>query len=175
MEMRRDMRACTQDEAPPCKAGCPLHVDVKAMLEHLQQGGFAAAFSLYQSSAVFPRLLGRFCEAPCETVCNRGKQDEAVAIRLLEEFICRHDETPLSPPGPFMELSDSVGLVGGGISSLCAALVLYEKGFSVTLYEQAPRLGGRGWQLDEERARGDFSFLEAIPWQVKTGVRREGR
>ncbi len=168
-QMRLDMRACTQQHAPECTATCPLHLDVRAANAALAGGNFDEGFALLQKTVWFPRLVSAFCTAPCQKRCAKNRAGQPLAIRALEESLCRYGTAPKPALSPFMQLEKKVALVGGGISGLAAGLFLYEKGFAVTFYEKENRLGGRGWQLDAALAEVDFAFLAALPWQLQLG------
>ncbi len=164
--MREARKACTADHAPSCQATCPLHVDVRDMTAQLRADNFTHAADAFRKRVLFPRLVGHFCPAPCQEQCLRREAGGAIAIRQLEKSLFRYgDPDPFQLP-PYMQLSQKVAIVGGGLSGLACALYLYEKGFQITIYEKTARLGGSGWQLDEELAAADFAFLESLTWQV---------
>lgn len=145
----RELEAqCIQEEAPPCQATCPLHVDVRGMLAALAQGDLAAARAIYLKSVPFPGIVSRICDEPCRGTCTRGQVGEAIAIRALEQACLMAD-------GPYPEVKKlpgkgkRVAVIGGGLSGLTAVYDLARKGYTVILIEAADRLGGRIWDAPE--------------------------
>ena len=71
----------------PCRNTCPAGVNVQGFVALLAQGKFDEALELYRSRNPFPATCGRICTHPCQDVCNRGKLDEALAVRDLHRFL----------------------------------------------------------------------------------------
>ena len=74
---------CIQEEAPPCQAGCPVHVDVRTMLGKLAAGDAAGASQVLQKSVPFPGIISRVCDEPCRLPCTPGKIVDPTSIRAL--------------------------------------------------------------------------------------------
>ena len=83
-ELRELESQCIQEHAPPCTAACPLHVDVRGVLAALANEDFDAALQLLVRRLPFPGIIGRVCEQPCRSVCNRKDVGEALEIAPLE-------------------------------------------------------------------------------------------
>ncbi|MCB8968233.1 MAG: 4Fe-4S dicluster domain-containing protein [Ardenticatenaceae bacterium] len=168
----RELEArCIQDEAPPCQATCPLHVDVRGMLAALGRGDFAAARAVYQKSVPFPGIVSRVCDEPCQGACTRGQVGEAIAIRALEQA-CMQADVPRPPVKKLRARHKRVAVIGGGLSGLTAVADLSRKGYDLTLYEAADRLGGRIWQtsattLPRELIAQDLALLSELDVAVK--------
>ncbi|MBN2001954.1 MAG: 4Fe-4S dicluster domain-containing protein [Anaerolineae bacterium] len=146
-QLRNLEAQCTQEQAPPCTAACPLHVDVRGVLAALARDDFDAALQLLARRLPFPALIGRVCEQPCREVCHRGELGGALAIAALERA-CAGFGAP-KPPGPVFRRGKRVAVVGGGLSGITAAFDLTRKGYAVTLFEATERAGGRLWETDE--------------------------
>ncbi|MBK8900940.1 MAG: FAD-dependent oxidoreductase [Anaerolineaceae bacterium] len=145
----RDLEAkCIQDEAPPCQATCPLHVDVRGILAALGQGDFLTGRAIFVKSVPFPGIISRICDEPCRGVCHRGKIGDTIAIRALEQA-CLPLDTARPPVKPLPARGKRVAVIGGGLSGLTAAFDLARKGYSVALIEAADQLGGRIWDVLE--------------------------
>ncbi|MCB8983423.1 MAG: 4Fe-4S dicluster domain-containing protein [Ardenticatenaceae bacterium] len=145
----RELEAqCIQEEAPPCQATCPLHVDMRGMLTAVAQGDFASARTLYLKSIPFPGIVSRVCDEPCRGVCTRGRVGETLTIRALEQA-CLLGEGPRPAVKKLPGKPKRVAVVGGGLSGLTAVSDLARKGYSLTLYEATDRLGGRIWDTPE--------------------------
>ncbi|WP_169717603.1 Thiamine thiazole synthase [Sporomusa silvacetica DSM 10669] len=139
---------CIQEEPVYCSAVCPMHVDVRLLMTHIQKGKFAEAARIYRSKVFFPGIISRTCEAPCQSSCLRNKIDEPLAIRRLEQAcvtLAKGDKTFVSNGS---RKNQHIAVVGGGLSGLSCSLELARKGFKVTVFEKAGRLGGRVWSLD---------------------------
>ena len=145
----RELEArCIQEEAPPCQAACPLHVDVRGMLAAMGQGEFAVARTIFTRTVPFPGIVSRVCDEPCRGVCTRGDVGEAIAIRALEQA-CLPPGVARVPAKRLPARGKRVAVVGGGLSGLTAASDLARKGYTLTLFEAASRLGGRIWDVPE--------------------------
>ena len=70
-ELRGLEDRCIQEYAPPCTAACPIHVDVRGMMSEITRGDLVAALKIVRKTLLFPGIVGRICEQPCRTVCNR--------------------------------------------------------------------------------------------------------
>ena len=71
----------------PCRNTCPAGVNVQGFVALLAQGKFDEALELYRARNPFPATCGRICTHPCQEVCNRGRLDEALAVRDLHRFL----------------------------------------------------------------------------------------
>lgn len=163
----RELEAqCIQDNAPPCTAACPLHVDVRAMLAAMSEGDIAAGRNHYTKSVPFPAILSRICDEPCRAVCTRGKVGEALAIRALEE-VCMSPAVvgePRAQRPPRLAARDKrVAIVGASLSGLTAAFDLTRKGIDVTVYEARKRLGGRIWEVPPATLPRDLIATDLAP------------
>lgn len=151
----RDLEArCIQEDAPPCQATCPLHVDVRGMLAALSQGDTRAARALFTKTVPFPGIISRVCDEPCRAACTRKDVGEAIAIRALEQA-CMTPDAPRELVKRLPARDKRAAVVGGGLSGLTAAVDLARKGYGITLYEAGDRLGGRIHDLPAEKLPAD--------------------
>lgn len=96
-------------------------------------------------SNVFPGVLGRTCDRPCEPACRRGRvEEEPVAICRLKRVAAdnKGDVTSFMPQGPFVPNGKKIALIGGGPASLTVARDLAPLGYEVHLYDDQPMGGG---------------------------------
>ncbi|HVO97386.1 MAG TPA: FAD-dependent oxidoreductase [Bryobacteraceae bacterium] len=149
-----------------CQWACPAHTNVPEYIRLIAQGLFTEAYMLNRESNVFPGILGRTCDRPCEPACRRGRLDgKPVAICRLKRVAADHrgDIADLLPPIPKKKNGKRIGIVGAGPASLTVANDLMPLGYEVVIFEQNDRPGGLmrtnipafrlpGKVLDEETA-----------------------
>ena len=128
-----------------CQWGCPAHTDVPAYIRMIAQGDFSAAYMENRKSNVFPGILGRVCDRPCEPACRRGRvEDKPVAICRLKRVAADHrdDITSRLPKAPDISNGKKVALIGAGCASLTVANDLAPMGYEVTIFEALQTTGG---------------------------------
>ena len=128
-----------------CQWGCPAHTDVPEYIRMIAQGEFTEAYMLNRESNVFPGILGRVCDRPCEPACRRGRTNEKpVAICRLKRVAADHrdDITELLPLIPTKKNGKKIALVGAGCASLAVANDLLPMGYECTMFEALPVPGG---------------------------------
>ncbi len=128
-----------------CQWACPAHTDVPNYIRLIAQGQFTEAYMLNRGSNVFPGILGRVCDRPCEPACRRGRVEEKpVAICRLKRVAAdnRDDITDQLPVAPAQKNGKRVALVGAGCASLAVANDLMPLGYEVVIYEALDVAGG---------------------------------
>jgi len=128
-----------------CQWACPAHTNVPEYIRMIAQDRFDDAYILNRESNVFPGILGRTCDRPCEPACRRGRVDgKPVAICRLKRVAADHksDITARLPEIPTVKNGKKVALIGAGPSSLTVANDLMPLGYQVTVFEKGPRPGG---------------------------------
>ncbi len=128
-----------------CQWACPAHTDVPQYIRLIAQGQFTEAYMLNRGSNVFPGILGRVCDRPCEPACRRGRVEEKpVAICRLKRVAAdnRDDITDQLPVAPAQKNGKRVALVGAGCASLAVANDLMPLGYEVIIYEALDVAGG---------------------------------
>ena len=128
-----------------CQWACPAHTDVPRYIRLIAQGQFTDAYMLNRGSNVFPGILGRVCDRPCEPACRRGRVEEKpVAICRLKRVAAdnRGDVTDRLPVAPKQKNGKRVALVGAGCASLAVANDLMPLGYEVVVYEALDVAGG---------------------------------
>jgi formate dehydrogenase (NADP+) beta subunit len=131
-----------------CQWACPAHTDVPGYIRLIAQGRYSDAYMLNRQSNVFPGILGRTCDRPCEPACRRGRVDEEpVAICRLKRVAAdlRDDITDRLPKAPAAKNGKRVACVGAGPASLTVANDLMPLGYEVVIYEKQDRAGGLMW------------------------------
>jgi len=128
-----------------CQWACPAHTDVPEYIRLIAQGRFTEAYMVNRHSNVFPGILGRVCDRPCEPACRRGRVEEKpVAICRLKRVAADHrdDVATLLPKVPKIKNGRRVACIGAGTASLTVANDLMPLGYQVTIFEQYGEPGG---------------------------------
>ena len=128
-----------------CQWACPAHTDVPEYIRLIAQGEFTDAYMVNRASNVFPGILGRVCDRPCEPACRRGRiEDKPVAICRLKRVAAdnRDDITGLLPRAPEQKNGKRIACIGAGPASLTVANDLLPLGYEVTIFEQFAVAGG---------------------------------
>jgi formate dehydrogenase (NADP+) beta subunit len=128
-----------------CQWACPAHTDVPEYIRLIAQGRFTDAYMVNRHSNVFPGILGRVCDRPCEPACRRTRvEEQPVAICRLKRVAADHrdDITGRLPKIPQLKNGKRVALIGAGCASLTVANDLMPLGYEVTLFEQSGEPGG---------------------------------
>jgi formate dehydrogenase beta subunit len=128
-----------------CQWACPAHTNVPEYIRMIAQGRYTDAYMLNRESNVFPGILGRTCDRPCEPACRRTRVDgKPVAICRLKRVAADHrgEVRHLLPQAPAVKNGKKIGLIGAGPASLTVANDLAPLGYDVTILEKLPRPGG---------------------------------
>lgn len=129
-----------------CQYACPAHTPVPHYIRLIAEGKYAEAYMVNWDSNVFPGVLGRTCDRPCEPACRRGRlgDEEPVAICRLKRVAAdnKNDVSALMPQGPFAPNGKKVALIGGGPASLTVARDLAPLGYEIHLYDEQKAGGG---------------------------------
>lgn len=129
-----------------CQYACPAHTPVPQYIRLIAEGKYSEAYMINWDSNVFPGVLGRTCDRPCEPACRRGRlaDEEPVAIcRLKRVAADNKDEVKsMMPKAPFVSNGKKVALIGGGPASLTVARDLAPQGYEIHLYEEQKKAGG---------------------------------
>ncbi len=133
-----------------CQWACPAHTPVPEYIRLIAQRRYGDAYMVNWVSNVFPGILGRTCDRPCEPACRRGRVEESNAGDPEPVAICRlkrvaadmkEDVRPRMPqraPGN----GKRVACVGAGPASLTVARDLVPLGYEVTVFDGEARPGG---------------------------------
>lgn len=127
-----------------CQYACPAHTPVPEYIRLIAEGKYSEAYMVNWDSNVFPGVLGRTCDRPCEPACRRGRvEEEPVAICRLKRVAAdnKDDVKHLMPKGPFKQNGKKIALVGAGPASLTVARDLAPLGYEIHLYDEQ-KLGG---------------------------------
>ena len=134
-----------------CQWGCPAHTNIPEYIRLIAQGQYTEAYLLNRESNVFPGILGRVCDRPCEPVCRRARVDvdhlrweEPVAICRLKRVAgdLKDDFRDFLPPVPGKKNGKKIACIGAGCASLTVANDLLPLGYEIDVFESLPKMGG---------------------------------
>ncbi len=129
-----------------CQWACPAHTNVPEYIRLIAQGRYSDAYMLNRESNVFPGILGRTCDRPCEPACRRTRVDEKpVAICRLKRVAAdlREDDVyDRLPKAPEKKNGKKIACIGAGPASLAVANDLLPLGYQIVMFEKLARAGG---------------------------------
>ena len=129
-----------------CQWACPAHTDVPEYIRLIAQGRFTDAYMVNRHSNVFPGILGRVCDRPCEPACRRARvEQKPVAICRLKRVAADHRDEDIAarlPKIPKLKNGKRIACIGAGCASLTVANDLMPLGYEVTIFEQYGEPGG---------------------------------
>src|SRR5437773_1605968 len=127
-----------------CQWACPAHTPVPEYIRLIAEGRYSDAYMINWKSNVFPGILGRTCDRPCEPACRRGRVEETpVAICRLKRVAADFkDDVKHRMPKPSAKNGKRIALVGGGPASLSVARDLAPLGYHCTVFDADPKAGG---------------------------------
>lgn len=128
-----------------CQYACPAHTPVPEYIRLIAHGRYSDAYMINWQSNVFPGVLGRTCDRPCEPACRRGRvEEEPVAICRLKRVAAdlKDDVTARMPKKPQRKNGKRIALVGGGPASLTVARDLAPLGYECVVFDGDNKAGG---------------------------------
>ncbi len=136
-----------------CQWACPAHTPVPEYIRLIAAGRYSDAYMVNWKSNVFPGILGRTCDRPCEPACRRGRVEEENLAKPEPVAICRLKRVAADYKGDIKQYlpkqgkpnGKKIACVGAGPASLTVARDLAPLGYQVTVFDQDPRAGGMIW------------------------------
>jgi NADPH-dependent glutamate synthase beta subunit-like oxidoreductase/ferredoxin len=128
-----------------CQWACPAHTPVPEYIRLIAAGRYSDAYMVNWKSNVFPGILGRTCDRPCEPACRRGRveKDPVAICRLKRVAADFKDDIRARLPRPAPRRNGKrIALVGGGPASLTVARDLAPLGYHCVVFDQDPKAGG---------------------------------
>ena len=137
-----------------CQWACPAHTPVPEYIRLIAHGRYSDAYMINWKSNVFPGILGRTCDRPCEPACRRSRVEDETLVKGKKEpvAICRlkrvaadykdDDGILAAMPKAPAKNGKRIACVGGGPASLTVARDLAVLGYEIVIYDQDPKLGG---------------------------------
>jgi NADPH-dependent glutamate synthase beta subunit-like oxidoreductase/ferredoxin len=165
-----------------CQWACPAHTPVPEYIRLIAAERYTDAYMVNWKSNVFPGILGRTCDRPCEPACRRGRvESEPVAICRLKRVTAdnKGDVTSRMPSVPAVKNGRKVACIGAGPASLTVARDLAPLGYHVVVFDADSRGGGMirsqipRFRLPEEVIDEEVGYIEALGIETQYGVRVE--
>ena len=163
-----------------CQWACPAHTPVPEYIRLIAEGRYSDAYMINWHSNVFPGVLGRTCDRPCEPACRRGRvEEDPVAIcRLKRVAADNKDDVKGRMPKPAASKNGKrIALIGAGPASLTVARDLLPLGYHVTIYDADPFAGGMmrtqipKFRLPESVLDEECNYILALEPETKFGQR----
>ena len=170
-----------------CQWACPAHTPVPEYIRLIGQGRYSDAYMINWVSNVFPGILGRTCDRPCEPACRRGRVEENNGVKPEPVAICRLKRVAADNKGdvkarmPKVQPSNGrrIACVGAGPASLTVARDLAPLGYQVTVFEGEAKAGGfvrtqiPRFRLPESVIDEETGYIFDLGVQFKSGQRIE--
>src|SRR5882724_11028764 len=155
-----------------CQWACPAHTPVPEYIRLIAAGRYTDAYMVNWASNVFPGILGRTCDRPCEPACRRGRvEDEPVAMDNKDDI------SALLPMPATTRNGYRVALIGAGPASLAVARDLLPLGYEVVLYDGDASAGGMmrtqipKFRLPETVLNEEVNYILDLQPQLRLGQR----
>ena len=172
-----------------CQWACPAHTPVPEYIRLIAAGRYTDAYIVNWKSNVFPGILGRTCDRPCEPACRRGRVEEAQTAKPEPVAICRlkrvtadfkdDDITDLLPRPAQQKNGKRVACVGAGPASLTVARDLAPLGYEVVVFDGDAKAGGMirsqipRFRLPEEVIDEETGYVLNLGVDFRAGTRIE--
>jgi formate dehydrogenase beta subunit len=163
-----------------CQWACPAHTDVPEYIRLIALGRYSDAYMVNRESNVFPGILGRVCDRPCEPACRRGRVEEKpVAICRLKRVAadCKDDITDRLPAVPKEKNGKRLACIGAGPASLTVANDLLPLGYEVVIFEQWGEPGGLmrtnipAFRLPEKILAEEIGYITGMGAEIRYNSR----
>jgi NADPH-dependent glutamate synthase beta subunit-like oxidoreductase/NAD-dependent dihydropyrimidine dehydrogenase PreA subunit len=162
----------------PCRAACPLGINVQGFVSLLSKGKIDEALSLINEVAPLAGVLGRVCTHPCEDNCKRGEVDSPVFIPALHRYAADNSPSGINyrRKAPARSRKEKIAIVGSGPAGLSAAWELARRGYSPTIFESHAVVGGMvatgipRFRMPLEVREREVAAIKALGVDIKTGV-----
>ena len=171
-----------------CQWACPAHTPVPEYIRLIAAGRYSDAYMINWKSNVFPGILGRTCDRPCEPACRRGRVEENNGEKPEPVAICRlkrvaadfkDDIRPRLPKPTSKKNGKKVACIGAGPASLTVARDLAPLGYHVVLFDGDNKMGGMirtqipRFRLPEEVIDEEVGYIDGLGIDFRAGKRVE--
>src|SRR3954463_9793910 len=163
-----------------CQWACPAHTPVPEYIRYIAAGRYTDAYMINWWSNVFPGILGRTCDRPCEPACRRGRvEEEPVAICRLKRVAAdnKEDITPFLPSPAAQSNGKRIAMIGAGPASLTVARDLAPLGYEITIFDADAKAGGMirsqipRFRLPETVIDEEVGYITGLGMTLRLGER----
>ena len=176
----KEANRCLQCKKPGCINACPVHNNIPRFIKLLREGKIEEAYWVDRETTSLPAVCSRVCphEFQCEGSCLRGKKGEPVAIGMLERFLVDWmvaNNKNIMTPCAVMK-NRKVAIIGSGPAGMTTAYHLTHAGYSCTIFESLPVLGGMltvgipAYRLPRDIIAAEFDALKNCGVEIHTNV-----
>ncbi len=153
----------------PCEEGCPIHQDITAYMQLVEQEKYKEALELIMSKNPLPFITGTICAHRCMSRCTRNFYEEPVHIRQMKLKAAQNGyESVLAGLQPACTQNERIAIIGGGPAGISAAFFLARSGYDVTMFCNRELAGGTvgavipKFRISDEAVKKDISFIEKL-------------
>ena len=138
-----EARRCLHCKKPLCRTGCPISTNIPVMIEQFLNGNIDEAGQMLFDNNPLSIVCSLVCdhEKQCEGHCILGKKGSPVHISSIENYISERFLAVHHPPRP-RQNGMAAAIIGSGPAGLTIAIILAQRGYSVTIFESHDRIGG---------------------------------
>lgn len=135
---------CYSGEPASCTCACPFHLDLRSLMKKAAKGRWSPAYKELRTAVLFPAITAELCPRYCEAVCQRETVlgDGPIAVGLLEKACIAYTKKREAPAWALPPKTQSVAVVGAGPAGLSCAVLLAQKKYLVTVFDQNEGWGG---------------------------------
>lgn len=176
-KMKDIVENCMGDSDAACKSSCPMHTDAKKYIGLIGEGKGEKALEVIREKLFLPGTLGRICAHPCEKNCRRGEEDAPISIAGLKRYAADNfDGEHKWDLNKKENNGKKVAIIGAGPAGAQGAIDLAKKGYSVTIFEKLPVVGGMmrvgipEYRLPREVIEREYAYLEKLGIEIKLSV-----
>ena len=172
-----EAKRCIQCPKQPCKAGCPVQVDIPEFILALGDDNMEEAVRILKSKNALPGICGRVCpqETQCEEVCTLAKKGGQIAIGRLERYVADWERENMEalPVKPAKPSGKKVAVVGSGPAGLTAAADLVKMGHATAIFEALHVAGGvltygiPEFRLPKDIVQGEVDYVASLGVEIK--------
>ena len=172
--LQQNLGITTRYGQPPCHVECPAGVRTQRFVNLTRDKRFDEALELMRDTYPFAGTLGRVCNAPCESRCQRGLIDEPVSIRNLHRFLADNEraKSTKKTPTPSIDKEKKIAVIGAGPAGIGCAYDLVRMGYPVTIFESKPKNGGLlrygipSYRLPRDVLEEEISYVQQLGAEI---------
>ena len=173
----KEAQRCLNCKNKPCQKGCPLGIDIPEFISKIKEKDFFGSFNVISKKSVFPLICSRVCpvENQCEGCCVRRIKGWPVKISDLEYYVSSICSKKI---GVYNKNSfqKKIAVIGAGPAGLSGSIYLKKLGYSVSIYEKMPNIGGMLYygipesRLNKSLFQKELERFDSLNINVETNI-----